>query len=228
VLALPALQRGEGHPSKIRSPVRAAQNGEPVIKMTFKRLPWTPVRNPRSLWYTFPHAIPLLFSFRLFDCSCLRRLLRAASESGSHSAHGMEQLGCLWPHHRRGRLQGQYRGPCRRQAVRLALFGHRRGLVYGKPLRWHLAGEEVRVGCERHSHPRSQPLSFRGRWPGLQAARRFCALQRAEVRHPHRARHPPPGGQRESAHRRIQLSRRRCRGHERALPMGRRKLWRCR
>jgi hypothetical protein len=94
--------------------------------------------------------------------SSRRRISRPASYPrsgpGANSAHGLEQLGRLRPHHRRGSIQGQCHRPRLAPAIRLEVRRHRRRLVHGQSPRPHL--EEKQISLERQWPADSRPTRF--------------------------------------------------------------------
>ena len=94
------------------------------------------------------------------------------------------------------------------------------------PFAEKVADAKVCVGRERNSDAGVEPLPLGGERGGFQAAGRLGPCAGAQVRHPHCAGNSAPGGQGQSAHRRIEFSRPgRCR-HCGDLPLGRGQLWR--
>ena len=157
----------------------------------------------------------------------LRSRLRRAAAFGRRpdAADGVEQLGRLWLHHRRGAVQGQCgeRSPALK-ALWLDLCGDRRRLVHGQSARRQAGDRRLPAGRLRPAGAGRAPLPVGGGGAGLKALADWIHAQGLKFGIHIVRGIPKAGGGRESADRRIGLPRRRRRRPRRDLPVGRGQL----
>ena len=142
------------------------------------------------------------------------------SRLGEKAAAGLEQLGLLRSRRPRGRGQGQRRlhGG---QDAELRLGVRRSGHPVVRARRRFVAVPQVRAARDGRlvaPRARAEPLPLLGRGGGLRAPGRLRARPRPQVRHPHHARHPPPGRPRRDADSRVRGHRARRRPSNSSVP----------